>query len=108
MPAIESLETEGLNVEEQCKVINFVQNQIVNDTIKIKFEFLLLKNEDLIFFMDYCYVKCSKENKELYYVPLTNAAVERSFSALNYLYSDKRRCLGVEMLGVLLFLYYNK
>ena len=105
---IKKLEREDLNTMDQIAVVKNIQGKILNKKLKTKMANCMEKNPDLDHFMTFNYIKVSDEAKKYGFVPLNAVSVERSFFKLTAILSDKRKCMNIESLKMLLFFYFNK
>lgn len=105
--SITKLESDTISTEEQIIIFKEAISVIDEEIIKIKLNCLMEKNPDLHFFIKYDSMRAVENDKKYAYVPLTTAAVERSFSNLKFILDDKRKSLTVENIERMLFLYFN-
>jgi hypothetical protein len=107
--SIELLEKNGLSVEEQMKILNDVEKNVkFLEEFSDRWNNILLRNPDLIYFRRFNAMKVSANEKIYSYVPLTTVSVERTFSSYKEIISDRRTNLTVDSMEKLLFLYFNK
>lgn len=103
---IKKLETKNLMLEEQIEILNSVKIN-GNELIKKKLKDSLEKNPDIGVFTNFKEIPPDLRNK-FKYAKLTSVDVERSFSALGHIFSEKRRSLSVSNLNYMLIIYFNK
>ncbi len=87
--AITKLESLNLTLAEQFDIVKGVKINLKSDYLKTRLEEILSKNPDL------CYLESVKDNENNLFMNmnLINAAVERSFSFLRNLLSERRQSI---------------
>ncbi len=106
--AITKLESDALNTEKQIEIVNEILHKLSFDkTLKERFENILKRNPDLLYFINFNMVTSSEEEKIFSFVPLTTVSVERSFSKYKDLLTDKRKNLLQENIERHLIIYFN-
>ncbi len=88
---------------EQLKEILYQDENLLNDWITWE-----KRNPDYIWFSKFSKYTCLYEERIFNYTPLITACVERSFSVMGNIMTDKRCNLTVENLGNLIILHNNR
>ncbi len=102
------LESETLDTESQVKIVSDIQEKLRGiEYYMWRFDKILERNPDFLFFKTYNKVKCKDTEKVFSYVPLTTVSVERTFSKYKDLLTDKRRIFKLDNIEKHLFIYFN-
>ncbi len=103
--AILKLETDGLTIQNQMKVLENVNEQIFESEVMDRFNEILSKNVDLFHLM---HINDIDFQEKIRYLNITTVEVERGFSFLNNLLSDHRHSIASKNIYKYLVCKFNK
>lgn len=103
-----SLEKHGLCVNEQILLVRKFKETIKETKFIDYFDLIWKTTPGFNFFENYNILLYNEQDKCYKYAPLVSVWAERSFNGYRYIYNDLRQRLGMEMIKMLNFFYFNK
>ncbi len=94
--SIKKLESHNLPLKDQMRIYFNVKTRLADDYMKLRFDKTYEKNPDIDFFSELYFSENPIKNSLFNFINLTTVSVERSFSFLRSLLSEKRRALKSE------------
>ena len=85
---IKQLEEDGKTVLQAIQIVESVRERLPNDILKARFDEINNTNPGYDFFKNFSAIRIQYRN--LLYTPLTSADVERSFSCVKNILTDRR------------------
>lgn len=104
---IKCLQTENLTVLRQLEILDIVMKNL-SGNIQLRFKKSLKKNPDLVYLQEQYRKMPLKLQLDYKFLPFTSVSVERSFSLLKNILTERRQCLSEENLKSLMIINFNK